>query len=242
MEIFDWKSTFYTNFRTLKMIGLWPESNDGYKFDWYAIYTFFCVNLCFIGSNFTQIMDLFLNTSDLESFTARIFLPLTEIMVPIKVYFFIKNMSKGKELMQKTNATIFQPKTATQRKLAQNQLNIWKGAFSLFCGSCLAATVFQLSFPILDGTYRSYNLPVPAWFPYDFKSAPYYHITYVYQIISSSILVTAGFNLDMFMVALIIFVTAQCDILCEELKNNLRSPNFHHKLLLCIEHHREILR
>ncbi|KAJ3663304.1 hypothetical protein Zmor_007605 [Zophobas morio] len=200
MEIFDWKSTFYTNFRTLKMIGLWPEHNEGYKFDWYTLYTLFCVNLCFIGPNFTQIMDLLINTSDLETFTARIFLIISEILVPIKVYYHIKTISRGKELMQKTNATIFQPKTTTQRNLAQNQLDIWTGAYSIFCVSCFIAT-----------------------------------------IISISVLVTADVNLDMFVVALIIFVSAQCDILCDELRNNLRRPNFHEKFLRCIKHHKEIL-
>ena len=176
MEIFDWKSTFYTNFRTLKVIGLWPEHNEGYKFDWYTLYTLFCVNLCFIGPNFTQIMDLLINTSDLETFTARIFLIISEILVPIKVYYHIKTISRGKELMQKTNATIFQPKTTTQRNLAQNQLDIWTGAYSIFCVSCFIATVLEFIFPIIDGTYKEYHLTLPAWFPYDYKSSPYYQM------------------------------------------------------------------
>ncbi|KAJ3663305.1 hypothetical protein Zmor_007605 [Zophobas morio] len=241
MAVFDWKSTFRPNFKMLKILGLWPDNHDGYKFDWYALYTLFCVNLCFIAPNFTQIVDLFLNTSNLETFTARIFLTLSEIMVPIKAFCHIKNISKGKELTQKLNASIFQPKTVTQRNLAQDQLNIWKASFRIFCVSCFMASVLEFSFPILDGTYKEFRLAIPAWFPYDFKRSPYFHITYLYQTVSVSFLTTADVILDMFVVALIIFVNAQCDILCDELKNNLSCRNFHSKFLQCVEHHKAIL-
>ena len=83
------------------------------------------------------------------------------------------------------------------------------------------ASVLEFSFPILDGTYKEFRLAIPAWFPYDFKRSPYFHITYLYQTVSVSFLTTADVILDMFVVALIIFVNAQCDILCDELKNNL---------------------
>ena len=241
MEKFDWLSTFGTNLKMLRLVGLWPENPRGYKCDYYTLYALVCINLCLNGPNFTQIMDIYFYSSDLETLTARIFLTLSELLVPIKTYYHVKNISTVKELVEKINRTIFQPKTTSQRNLVQFQLKIWKVAYSAFCCSSFAAVIFIFTFPIFDGSYKEHRLPMSAWFPFDFKSSPYYQMTYLYQTVAISVLVVADLNMDMFVVALIVFIGVQCDILCDDLKNNVSEPKFCEKFLRCIIHHKEIL-
>ncbi|RZC34801.1 7tm 6 domain containing protein [Asbolus verrucosus] len=95
---------------------------------------------------------------------------------------------------------------------------------------------------------RDYEFPLPAWYPYNTKQSPIYEITYAYQAVSTWILVSTDVNIDMFLAALMMYVGAQCNILCDNLRNlkNCYTENgwfdFNDNLIGCIKHHKEILR
>ncbi|KAJ3636037.1 hypothetical protein MTP99_008883 [Tenebrio molitor] len=87
---------------------------------------------------------------------------------------------------------------------------------------------------------RSYSLPFPAWYPFNVKSSPAYELTYLHQLISHIFIATGGCNVDMLVIALMMYVGVQCEILCDDLKN-LDPRDFTGSLKSCIRHHKEIL-
>ncbi|RZC41867.1 7tm 6 domain containing protein, partial [Asbolus verrucosus] len=90
------------------------------------------------------------------------------------------------------------------------------------------------------------RLPFLAWYPYNSKVSPFYEITYVYQIVSISFIAIANSNIDTLIAALNMYIGAQFDILCDDLRNlqdltQSASLSFNEKLTDCIQHHKKIL-
>ncbi|CAH1367598.1 unnamed protein product, partial [Tenebrio molitor] len=83
-------------------------------------------------------------------------------------------------------------------------------------------------------------LPFWAWYPYDAHSSPLYELTYVHQIISVWCLAMANVNMDALIAALMMFISAQCDVLSDNLKG-LTGDDFNDKLVECIKHHKRIV-
>ncbi|RZB40795.1 7tm 6 domain containing protein, partial [Asbolus verrucosus] len=63
------------------------------------------------------------------------------------------------------------------------------------------------------------------------------------HIVSTCLLALGDCNIDMLVSALMMFLGAQCDILCDDLKN-LGSvfSDFNKEIKRCVRHHKEILR
>ncbi|RZC42780.1 7tm 6 domain containing protein, partial [Asbolus verrucosus] len=103
-------------------------------------------------------------------------------------------------------------------------------------------SILWVLLPLMNKS-KQFQLPLPFWYPYDKKASPFYEITYVHQIISFFYTVIAVYNIDMLTSALMVFIGAQCDILCDDLRNlhGNRSNIFSENLKKSIKHHQEIL-
>ncbi|KAJ3648708.1 hypothetical protein Zmor_020489 [Zophobas morio] len=94
-------------------------------------------------------------------------------------------------------------------------------------------TVFLWAiYPILDGSVKQNSLPFRAWYPYDTTVSPFYETTYVYQIVSVAFIASTGITVDTLITALSEFIGAQCDILCDNIKNFYVEQQFSVGLLM----------
>ncbi|RZC42322.1 7tm 6 domain containing protein, partial [Asbolus verrucosus] len=243
MERLDWKKPIRLNILLLRLVGLWPEGDGSYKPDLYILYAI-VIWLYQISHIFFQTINMFFILSDLEAMTGTIFILMTKILAVLKTYCLIKNMKMLKRLLTTLDSDQFQPKNLQQRDLIQPNLNAWAMiAISLRS----FATVWLLSwcsFPILDKTYTEYRLPFLAVYPFDAKVSPNYELTYFYQFTATAYITLSNINIDTLIAALNMYIGAQFDILCDDLRNLSRddSRDVYAKLKGCIHHHREILK
>ncbi|RZC37189.1 7tm 6 domain containing protein, partial [Asbolus verrucosus] len=243
----NWKRTIRLNILILKVIGLWPAGDQSYGRNPYTLYTIVSILLFHIGHIFFQTVNLFLLLNDLKVVTGIIFILLTDIGACLKAISLIKNMKTLKQLMTTINSDLFQPKSTHQRSLIQPNINAWKTivlTFWIFAFGCLF--LWSL-FPILDKTVKDYRLPFLAWYPYNTRTSPQYELTYLYQTVAINFLAMVNVNIDGLIAALNMYVGAQFDILCDDLRNlydveNDTSEDVSQKLKDIIHHHREILR
>ncbi|RZC39451.1 7tm 6 domain containing protein, partial [Asbolus verrucosus] len=173
-----------------------------------------------IGHVFFQTVNLFLIANDLEAVTGTIFILLTDIGAFIKTYCLVKNMKMLKQLMITLNSDLFQPKNLEQKNLVQK---------------------------IFDKTVKEYRLPFLAWYPCNSKQSPQYELTYLYQALAINFTAMANVNTDTLIAALNMYIGAQFDILCDDLRNlnkggKSSSEEINQTLRNCIHHHREILK
>ncbi|KAJ3648705.1 hypothetical protein Zmor_020486 [Zophobas morio] len=244
MEKFDWKETIKRNIFMLKILGLWPSGNT-YTIDVYSTYSLISILAFIYGHNFFQAINIYFIFPDLEAIAGTIFVTLSEMLTMVKTYYVVQNMQMLKQLMVDINEDHFQPRNSTQIKMIEPSLNFWKTTSTLLWGMSGGAVFFWATYPILDGSVKENRLPFLAWYPYDTTISPFYEITYIYQIISVAFIAATTLTIDTLIAALNVFIGAQCDILCDNLKYVFVEDRLNAsvaKLLSCFNHHKEILR
>jgi hypothetical protein len=242
MEKFSWRLTIKTNILVLRLLGLWPKLNEGYKFNLYTFYSF-SMKAFADGNNLCQTIYIFYIYSDLEALAAIIFVLFTLCLDSVKAYYFIRQIRILKELMVELESKEFQP-TQHQRHLVQPMLNVWTFMYKTLWFTYGTTVLLIAVFPVMDGSFHEHRLPFFAWYPYDTTISPFYEITYFYQIFSVSFLAIVSINVDTLIAALMVFTMSQCDILCDNLKNlsTWKHSDYREKLINCIKHHQKILR
>ncbi|RZC41719.1 7tm 6 domain containing protein, partial [Asbolus verrucosus] len=240
MQHFNWKLIIRMNILMLHSVGLWPKNDEIYKPNLYTFYAMISIVMIMGSHNFFQLMNIFFVYKDLETVAETIFITATDLLISVKMYFFVRNMGILKELMIKLNSGIFQPRNSQQIELVWPRINIWKKTYVVYWLS-VGTTVFVWTiFPFLDNSVKTHRLPFSAWYPYDAKISPFYESTYLYQVIGIWFLTVAAVNMDTLIAALMMYTATQCDILCDDLKN-LRE-NFYEVFITCVKHHQDIIR
>ncbi|KAJ3636021.1 hypothetical protein MTP99_008872 [Tenebrio molitor] len=236
---FQWKSIIKTNIMILRVVGLWPRGAEGYEPNLYTLYSA-VLNFVVSCSSIFQSAYIFLIYTDLQALAAIIFVIFTDWLAAVKVCYFVFKTSILKEQMTELESTMFQPKLAQQR-VFQASVTSWRLIYTAFSVLTIITLHLWTFFPILDGTVKEHRLPFWAWYPYDAHSSPLYELTYVHQIISVWCLAMANVNMDALIAALMMFISAQCDVLSDNLKG-LTGDDFNDKLVECIKHHKRIVR
>ncbi|RZC39926.1 7tm 6 domain containing protein [Asbolus verrucosus] len=244
---FNWKHTIRINILALKLVGLWPSSDESYGCNFYTLYEMFAMIFLEIGIIFFQTVNIFFILDDLQAVTQIVFVSLMEMLAIMKSYCLIKNMRMLKRLMITVNSDLFQPKSLQQRNLIQPNLNAWKTIVSSFWFFTLGWLFFYSFCPFFDKTFKEYRLPFLAWYPYNTKTSPQYELTYLHQFVGIGYLAMVNVNTDTLIAALNMYIGAQFDILCDDLRNFHdskinTSADANKKLKDCIHHHREILK
>ncbi|RZC35812.1 7tm 6 domain containing protein, partial [Asbolus verrucosus] len=245
MEKFDWTVTIRLNIFILKLVGLWPKGNESYKFNFYTLYAIISITLFVYGHNITQTLNILFVLNDLEALTGTIVISLTLSLAIIKTYCIIRNMPTLKKLMIILNSGIFQPKSIHQKNLVKSNLKEWKMFYMVFLIITWNTVLFYITFPIFDKSIKEYRLPLMAWYPYDTKISPSYEITYIYQIMGTFFVAMSNINIDTLIAALNMYVGAQCDILCDNLRNLRNEPfpdDIDEEFMNCINHHKKIVK
>jgi hypothetical protein len=240
MNKFDWKSTIRTNLLMLRLTGLWPESDDGYKLDLYTFYAI-CAKLLADGNNIFQTAYIFEIYTDLQALASTFFVLCTYWLASVKVCFFVRKIKIIKSLMKELDCEDFQPRSEHQKIFLEPTLNSWRAIYAVFWTMVAPALLFLVFFPVIDGSARQYRLPFWAWYPYDTKTSPNYEISYFHQVFSIWFLAICNLNMDTLMAALMMYTVTQCDILCDNLRN-IKSGDRGEKIIECVEHHKKILR
>ncbi|RZC35217.1 7tm 6 domain containing protein [Asbolus verrucosus] len=245
MEKFDWVSTISRNIRGLRVIGLWPESEEGYKMDLYTLYTAVCINSLMVIHVMCQVINIIASHFDMDLIVEIFHILLQKILGLIKMYVFMRNIKTLKQLLKNLNGDVFQPKNMEQRLLVKPTLRGWKLVFNVFFYPTMTTVLLCGLIPILNGSYKNYRLPFLAWYPFNTKRSPMYQIVFAHQMISFTFLAITVVSIDMLTAALLMYVGIQCDILCNNLRNlgydNRDGIDFEKSLIACIEHHQNIL-
>ncbi|XP_063926030.1 odorant receptor Or2-like [Zophobas morio] len=174
---------------------------------------------------------------DIQALAATIFVA-EHIVAVLKISGLLQNLKKIKNLMKQLNRETFQPKSSTQLRMVEQYLQMWKMFYLIYQCGVLALGIFWLTKPILDKSYKSYELPFFAWYPVDVKTSPFYQIVYLYQCVALFYIALAHMQLDLLSTGLMVYIGIQCDILCDSLTHVTCLS----ELMECIKHHKKILR
>ncbi|XP_044270428.1 odorant receptor Or1-like [Tribolium madens] len=244
MDHYDWKSTIKINLFLLRLIGLWPKGEEGYKMGLYMLYASFLLITFVFPLVFLQSINIYFIRTNVAAVAGTFYILLVEMLLISKVYYLITNMSVLKQLLSILDTEMFQPKNSVQILEIESNIHVWKLIYKTFAYSCFSVNIFWAVYPLFDETDR--RLPFIAWYPYDTKITPFYEITYLHQILSLSFITTIHVNVDALAAALNVFNGSQFDILEDNLKNLHKLEkngmvDVKQNLTYCVSHHKHIL-
>lgn len=242
---FEWKSLIWINLYKLKLVGLWPIAAH-YKNDFYTIWAILSILIFMVLHNFFQVVNIVFIFDDLGAVTSTFFITFSTMLSILKTYFVSHNITFLKYLINSFERKIFQPQNNRQKKIIYKSVEAWRFSYNIFWTLAISAILLWLAYPILDKS-ETRKLPFLAWYPYDAKKTPLYQLTYVHQIASISFIATVTLSIDNIIAVLNMFIGAQFDILCDNLRNlfseDLENPiNLYKKFNNIIKHHQTILR
>ncbi|KAJ3663388.1 hypothetical protein Zmor_007663 [Zophobas morio] len=239
MNTFDWKSAIHLNLIVLKSVGLWPKGNGLYKRDIYLVYALSLAIFLVGGFNLSQLINIYFIYTDFEILTSTILLTTTNVLALMKMYLFLKNVRKIKKLLNTLNTCEFRPKTLKEFELVKPSLTRWKKIYIWYNTIVIFNLLMWSIAPILGGLDQ-HRLPFEAWFPFDTQALPNYAAAYIYQIVCMWPMSLCNINLDCIIMALMMFLYVQCDLLCHSLRS-LKWDKFDEELVECIKRHKLIL-
>lgn len=243
---FKWKSLIWFNLYKLKLVGLWPNANN-YQKNVYTVWAILLILIFIVMHNFFQVVNIIFIFDDLGAITSTIFITLSTMLSTLKTYYVSRNMALLKYLINSFEKKIFLPQNNRQKELIYKNVKAWRLNYIIFWIMAISAVLMWLVYPILDKSAETRKLPFLAWYPYNAKETPFYQITYVHQIASISFIATITLSIDNIIAVLNMFIGAQFDILCDNLKNlyfeNLENNiNLYRKFNYIIKHHKTILK
>lgn len=243
MENYDWVSTIKLDILMLKVVGLWPR-NGKYSLNLYSLYAVLAIHLLITSHVVFHTVEVFMVGLNLKLLIGALYMSLTESLVLIKITYFAINSRKIKILIDTLNSDRFQPKSMEQIQLVEPDLKFWQIVHRSFAILVANTVLLFNALPILSRSTKHYKLPLAAWYPYNVKKSPNYEITFFYQFLSTSFRGLSSVSMDTFVAALNTYVSTQCTILCNNLKNLKDSDeqNFNEKIKTCVEHHKLIVR
>lgn len=244
MNPYDWKQLIKLNLLKLKFVGLFPSGSKTYQRDWYTCWAVSILTIFNFLPNLCQTIKMILMADDLDAVVASSFVTLPEILSLIKACFVVHNMKTLKQLMLMLESKTFQPKNQKQIKIAKFGYKFWRLIYKFYWTMSIGAIFFWSMYPILDNALQDYQLPFPAWYPFNVKVSPTYQIMYMYQILGVICIATTAVSVDTLICALNAYIGIQFDLLCDNLKHifaKKKSLNSSVKLVECIRHHRQIV-
>ncbi|XP_068910432.1 odorant receptor Or1-like [Tenebrio molitor] len=246
MERYDWKRVLRTNILKLKVVGLWPPDDELYKPNAYTLWAICSITILNVGHNFFQMVNMIFVFDDLHDLVQATYITLPQVVALMKTYYVVRNMKILKELMVTLSSDMFQPKNDRQVKMIKPSFSFWRVNYVMYWTMSSGAMFFWSVYPILDKSIKEYPLPFLAWYPWNTKASPMYELTYLHQIVALLFIASTAMSVDTLIAALNIYIGAQFDILCDDIKH-LFDPDsalisFNQKLISIIKHHKEIVK
>lgn len=238
---FNFQSRTNTILQRLRFLGAWFK-NDSY--DLYFAYAVL-LNMYYNVHNITETIYIIKNLDDLEEWSSTGLITMTTWLTNLKAYCIVKNKKHFLRVNEIVTELSFQPKNPHQEKIADCTFKIFDRLYFVHSlGPTLTVVFFTLY--SLSELKNEKTLPFSAWYPYDFRTSPYFELTYFFQFTTCMVQAQLHVHTDALGFYLIAILTMQLDFLADDLRNMSKTSeenkcSLDQTLLQCIAHHKEIL-
>lgn len=214
----SYSETFNTNFKILKLIGLWNvKTNSVTKNQIYFFYQIFM--LLFIALFIIlELFDLYFNRHDFEKFNFNLCSTITTTITLLKTLRGLQRLPEINHLRKNLNKYAEEETDDECKKIVGKAAGEMKFLNKLFYGmtGCLI-TVWLLT-PLLDYKKGARKLPFRQYFPFELQTSPNYELAYLYQVFSCFILTSNIVSGDLAIFGFLISISYEYEILKKKLQ------------------------
>ncbi|XP_015840820.1 odorant receptor 4 isoform X2 [Tribolium castaneum] len=234
MSQIDLKEAFKQNIVLLKAMGLWFFQNERF----YKLFKCF-VQGSLVFDSTSLIIYVALNIR-IKNVTDTIYSLPGSLEVVLQAILFRKNFHLIRKSLNNLKQKEFQPKNDTQEKILKDSIALSRRVFYSFFWLVFVMIGMWMVLPL---TKKGKYLPTKYWIPFDYRLPVVYELLYVFEC--SCIIFHAFSNvaLDTFFSIAMIQIGAQCDVLCDTIRNmdEQEKTNTMDRILIeCVHHYRLI--
>ncbi|XP_063909856.1 odorant receptor Or1-like [Zophobas morio] len=201
---------FKQNIILLKSMGLWCYKNERfYKFFKYYVQS----SLVFDSSSL--IIYVALNIG-IKNVTDTIYSLPGSLEVVLQSVLFRKNFHLIKKSLDNLNQPQFQPKNEAQVKILKDSIILSRKVFYSFFGLVFVMITMWMVLPL---TKKGKFLPTKYWIPFDYRLPVVYELLYVFECCCIIFHAFSNVALDTFFSIAMVQIGAQCDVLCDSIRN-----------------------
>ncbi|XP_053691915.1 odorant receptor Or1-like [Sabethes cyaneus] len=202
--------SFKLQLTILKFMGMWPpERGSRWQIITYKAYGW-CIRIIFLYLFvLSQILFIYDEVDDLLGVAQAMFLLMTQVALVLKLAVFNLKINRIQKCLRKVPCKLYDPKSNAERRVIANCMTITLGLGVFFMTVAYGTIVVWTITPIMKGDRE---LPLPAWFPFDYKgSLAVYVMLCSYQIFS--VIISASYNVstDTFVTGLMAHVHGQTE-------------------------------
>ncbi|CAF4907808.1 unnamed protein product [Pieris macdunnoughi] len=238
----------------LKVLGLWPSVGiSGWKkilFYTYSLFIFMLILGTYIA---IQLVDLWQNWGNLSLMTSIAFVLCTNLVHCVKIFNLLVRRRRIEHIIDRNDYVL---KNATGQQKVDIIRSCNRGTTLHLMTFLTLTTVTLIGFavgPALES--QNLQLPLQAWYPYDWSKSPAYELTYLHQICAIYAAACLNISKDMVVVSLLAqcrcrFKLVGCDLktLCVDMSpGTMQRMSQAHDLMVqarlnkCIREHQDIL-
>lgn len=186
--------------------------------------------------NVIQFINLCYTSDSLKSVASSGYVIAVCFMSNIKSFYIFRNRLHFEEIITALKDDGFQPKNSVQLQLIEKALNSYSRVKKFLLITSSISVFSALTTPLFYKK-NSQDLPMSAWYPFDISTTFIHTIVYIHQCLSVFYVSYTNIYVDIIFAGLATFITVQCDLLCDNLKNIPKENT----LFQCILHHWKIL-
>ncbi|RZC43043.1 uncharacterized protein BDFB_009339 [Asbolus verrucosus] len=215
LHLLDLRDFIKLNVNCMEFFGYFcPEYEKTYKKICYYIYAVVFVGFIFILRILSEFVNMIVVFGDIEKMTEASFVLLTHLVEALKLYYFVKNRSSVRNLINSVNRKEFKPRNWDQYRMLSDDIKMSRMITKVFLFMCCITCCLWGVFPFFDknpdGTIR---LPLSGWFPFSTEESPVFECVYAYQTIGVLITGLSNISMDTFLSGTIMIISGQLSIL-----------------------------
>ncbi|KAJ3666143.1 hypothetical protein Zmor_001597 [Zophobas morio] len=192
-----------------------------------------------------MIVQMVIDRKNLSKLTETLLFFMTHFTFLCKLTNFVYYKKKMFDIEDTLAGNIFYGHPLERLMLVKTRVSSCQLVAKIFRILCVLVVFFYTLVPYVDHKEEK-TLPLPGWLPYDIKK--YYYPTVVFQIMSVVVSAYNNSSIDILTCMLITVVSAEFDILKENLKttdyktyNESAKKQIQEKFQHCVEYHKAIV-
>ncbi|RZC39108.1 uncharacterized protein BDFB_009940, partial [Asbolus verrucosus] len=235
------QEAFKQNIILLKAMGLWFF--DGETF--YKLFKYFVQSSLVFDS--TSLIIYVAKNIGTKNVTDTIYSLPGSLEVVLQSVLFRRNFQLIERSLNNLQQPQFQPRNKSQEKILKDSVSLSKTVFFSFFGLVFVMISMWMVIPL---TKKDKVLPTKYWIPFDYTLPVVYELLYIFECTCIIFHAFSNVALDTFFSIAMVQIGAQCDILCDTIKNihelasdskSLKNENEYNKmetiLIECIHHY-----
>lgn len=215
----SYNEIFQTNFKILKVFGLWTLETDGLLkkklYNWYRRCLVFIIMIFVIQ----QYTDLYIIRHDVEKITFNICMNAGTTIAFFKIVRFNRILPGVASLRGKLNRNADEKNDEECKNILSRAAYEMKSLNILVhsTGCIFAVTMYIFSFFNQSGTR---SLPLRQWYPFDIKISPNYELVFLYQVLITFSMATIAIDIDLSALGIMISMAAEYEILKRKIEKS----------------------